>query len=269
MKEVRTMPERTSYAQGTPSWVDLSSPDVEASEAFYGALFGWDSDGATEAPEDSGGYEIFTLHGKRVAGIGPLMAPDQPIVWSTYLAVDDADEVAGKAVAAGGRLVIEPMDVLQAGRMAGFVDTSGAFVGVWQAREHIGAEVVNEPGAVGWNDLMTRDTAAAEAFYPAVFGIEAAPWENAGSQYTVWNVDGRTVGGLVQMDENSPAEVPPHWMTYFIVEDADATAAMTEMLGGSIRVEPFDVPNIGRIGVLADPHGAVFSIMTAVGPADA
>jgi predicted enzyme related to lactoylglutathione lyase len=262
------MPEHASYAQGTPSWVDLSSPDVEASVAFYGALFGWDSSAATQPPADSGGYQIFTLRGKRVAGAAPLMEPGQPIAWSTYIAVDDADEVAAKAVEAGGQVVVQPMDVMQAGRMAFVVDTSGAAVGIWQAREHIGAELVNEPGTVGWNELQTRDIAAAEAFYPAVFGVEAAPWENAGTQYTVWNVAGRPVGGLLEMDDKWPPEVPAHWLTYFIVQDADATAAQAAALGGVIHLEPFDVPNIGRIAVLADPHGASFGIMAPTAQPD-
>ncbi|MGH2941729.1 MAG: VOC family protein [Solirubrobacteraceae bacterium] len=262
------MPERTSYAQGTPSWVDLSSPDVAASTAFYGALFGWESSGPSEAPDDSGGYEIFTLRGKRVAGIAPLMDPSQSPGWNTYIAVDDADEVAAKAAEAGGQIVVEPMDVLRAGRMAGFVDPTGAFVGIWQAREHIGAELVNEPGAVGWNELETRDSEVAEAFYPAVFGIEAVPWRSAGDEYTVWNVGERTVGGLLRMAEATPEDVASHWMTYFIVADADATAARAAELGGTVRISPFDVPTIGRIGVLSDPHGAVFSIMAAAGGLD-
>ena len=122
---------------------------------------------------------------------------------------------------------------------------------------------------MGWNELVTRDRAAAEAFYPAVFGVEAAPWDNAGGDYTVWNVDGRTVGGLLEMDDRWPADVPSHWMTYFIVENADTAVSMAEVLGGAIVVEPFDVPNIGRIAVLTDPGGAAFSIMAPAGPPDA
>lgn len=265
------MPERTSYAQGTPSWVDLSTPDLAASAAFYGELFGWTADGATEPAEDTGGYEIFMLRGKRVAGVMPSMDPNQPPAWSTYLAVDDADEIAAKVTDAGGQVVVEPMDVLQAGRMAFFVDPTGAFIGVWQAREHTGAELVNEPGAIGWNELVTRDAEAAKAFYTAVFGVETAPWgPEGGADYTVWKVDGEMVGGLLQMDdEHFPPEVPPHWALYIYVEDADAIAAKVSELGGAIRVAPFAVPGIGRIAVFADQHGAAFSIVEPAAPAPA
>jgi predicted enzyme related to lactoylglutathione lyase len=261
------MPERTSYAQGTPSWVDLGAPDVDVAAEFYGALFGWEATPATDPPEASGGYRIFSLRGKRVGGVAPLMAPDQPPAWTTYIAVDDADAVVAKVVKQGGLVIVPAMDVMEAGRMACFIDPTGAFVGIWQAGENTGAEVVNEPGTFGWNELVTRDVKAAKTFYTKVFGVEAAPWENAGSHYTVWNVDGRTVGGLLEMDDRWPAEVPAHWMTYFQVEDADATASMAEMLGGAIVVEPFDVPNIGRIGVLKDPGGAAFSVMASALPA--
>lgn len=262
------MPERTSYAQGTPSWVDLGSPDVAASAAFYGALFGWESEPATENPADSGGYEIFRLRGKRVAGVMPLMAPDQPPAWTTYIAVDDADAVAAAAAAAGGQVVVTPMDVMDAGRMTCFIDPTGAFIGAWQAGEHTGAELVNEPGTIGWNELATRDPAAAKAFYPAVFGVEAAAWERENGEYTVWNVGGRAVGGLIEMNENWPAGIPSHWMTYFVVADAGAAAAQIKQLGGIVHVEPFEVPGVGRIAVVTDPQGAAFSIIESTMEAD-
>jgi predicted enzyme related to lactoylglutathione lyase len=264
------MPERTSYAEGTPSWVDLSSPDVEASSAFYGSLFGWQADAATADPEESGGYAIFTLRGKRVAGVMPVMSPEQPPAWSTYIAVDDADATVAKAKAAGGQIVVEPMDVMQAGRMAFFVDPTGAFIGIWQAGEHTGAELVNEPGCLTWNDLATRDAEAAKAFYPTVFGVEAAAWDGPSDNgYTVWNVAGSTVGGLIQMDERWSAEAPASWTAYFMVEDADATTAQAVELGGTALVEPFDAPDIGRIALLTDAHGAVFGVMSPAERPDA
>ncbi len=168
------MPERTSYAQGTPSWVDLSSPDVEASAAFYGGLFGWTADGATESPEDTGGYQIFMLRGKRVAGVMPIMSPEQPPAWSTYIAVDDADETAAKAMEAGGQIIVEPMDVR---RPAGWRSSSTRPA----LHRHLAGERAHRRGArqraglPGWNDLATRDAVAAKAFYATVFGIEAAP----------------------------------------------------------------------------------------------
>jgi predicted enzyme related to lactoylglutathione lyase len=262
------MPQRTSYAQGTPSWVDLSSPDVGASTAFYGELFGWE--GAAAGPaEETGGYVIFTLRGSRVAGAGPLQDPRQPPAWSTYIAADDADEVAAKATEAGGHVVAGPMDVMQAGRMAILADPTGAVVGIWQAGENTGAELVNEPGSLGWNELTTREPDAAKAFYSAALGMQTGAWEGEGDRsYTVWQVDGQMVGGLLEMDDNWPPDTPSHWAVYFIVADADATAAKATELGGTVRVPPFDAPGIGRITVLADPHGAGFGAMSAPPPAE-
>lgn len=263
------MPQRTSYAQGTPSWVDLGAPDVDAAAEFYGALFGWEATPATDPPEASGGYRILSLHGRRVGGLMALMAPDQPPAWTTYIAVDDADAVVAKVIKHGGIVVVPAMDVMEAGRMACFIDPTGAFLGIWQAGENTGAEIVNEPGTFGWNELVTRDVKAAKKFYPAVFGVKAAGRKNAGSHYTVWNVDGTPVGGLLEMDDRWPPDVPSHWMTYFVVEDADATTSMAEVLGGAIVVGPFDVPDIGRIGVITDLGGAVFSIVAPAGAQDA
>jgi len=184
------MPERSSYAHGIPSWVDLSSPDPEASAAFYGALLGWEHV-PPESPEATGGYGMFTLRGKLVAGVGPLMSEDQPIVWSTYVAVDDADDVVAKARDAGGQVFIAPMDVLDAGRMAFLVDPTGGFIGLWQAGRHHGAELVNEPGALVWNELRTRDVEAAAAFYGEVLGWTTQPWAD---DYQTWVNDGDVVG---------------------------------------------------------------------------
>ena len=252
------MSERTSYAHGIPSWVDLSSPDPQASAAFYGALFGWEHV-PPENPEVTGGYGMFMLRGKLVAGVGPLMSEDQPVVWSTYVAVDDADEVAAKARDAGGQVFIEPMDVLDAGRMAFLVDPTGGFIGLWQAGRHHGAELVNEPGALAWNELRTRDVDAAVAFYGDVLGWTTQPWEG---DYKTWVNDGDIVGGVTALGDEQPPEVPSHWSVAFIAQDVDASTAMTKELGGGVLVEPFDAPRVGRVAVLTDPHGAMFSIVS-------
>jgi uncharacterized protein len=259
------MPERSSYAHGVPSWVDVASPDVDASADFYGGLFGWELVTA-DPPEETGGYGLFTKNEKVVAGIGPLQSPEQPTVWSTYVNVDDADDVVAKAQEAGGQIAMGPIDVLDAGRMAFLIDPTGAIVGIWQARKHYGAQLVNEPGTLGWNELATRDPEAAKVFYPAVFGWEPAAWEGSDTPYTTWNVDGESIGGMIEMDENWPEHVPPHWMTYFIVEDADEAAATTQKLGGTVLVAPFDASGVGRIAVLTDPNSAAFSVMAPEPP---
>jgi predicted enzyme related to lactoylglutathione lyase len=261
------MPERTSYANGVPSWVDVASADVDKSIAFYGGLFGWEHVPAGPA-EETGGYGMFALREQLVAGISPLQNDDQPPVWSTYIAVDDADATSAKATAAGGQVAMPAMDVMDAGRMALLIDPDGAFVGIWQAGRHTGAQLVNEPGTLGWDELQCRDKDAALAFYTDVFGYEHDAMAGEFGEYTVLKIDGKVVGGLVEMNEQWPEGVPPHWHVYFVVADADASAEQIKELGGSVHVEPFDAPGIGRMGVVSDSNGTHFSIIQLAGEPD-
>jgi uncharacterized protein len=253
------MPEVSEHAPGTPSWVDLASPDIEASARFYGGLFDWT---ATEAGpvEETGGYRMLQRDGRNVAGLGPVQAEGQPAMWTTYVSTDDADAVAARVREAGGQVIMEPFDVLGTGRMAVFGDAVGAVISVWEPKTHHGADVVNEPRSLCWNELAARDVDAAKRFYEAVFGWQGETNTHGATSYTEWKLDGRTVGGMIQMNEQWPAEIPPHWMVYFAVDDVDAAAAKAADLGGRIAVEPSDTP-AGRFSVLNDPHGAVFSII--------
>lgn len=253
------MPE---YPPGTPSWVELSSADTDASAAFYSALMGWS---ATEPGpvEETGGYRMFQLGERNVGGLMGHMQEGQPTAWSTYVSVADADETAAKVQAAGGEVVVSPMDVMDIGRMAFFVDPTGAVFGIWQPKTFGGADVVNEPGSLTWNEVLTRDAEADKAFYPAVFGWAAGrpSFEGAPETYTVWELDGHPVGGMMQMtDEHFPPEVPAHWSVCFAVADCDATVARARELGATITAEPMDMP-IGRFAGIVDPQGAPFTVM--------
>ncbi len=255
------MSERTSYAPGTPCWVDLGSPDLDASVEFYGGLFGWDVP-ESENAEQTGGYRQAMLAGRPVAGVMPLMQEGQPPAWSTYVSVADADVAAAKVGEGGGTVIAEPMDVLELGRMAVFTDPTGAVFGVWQPGTFFGAAVVNEPGALSWNELNTRDLGAAEEFYGQIFGwtFETRDMGAAGS-YTTINLGGSPVGGILNMTERGvPAEVPAHWQLYFAVESTDATIDRSKQLGGGVMVEPIDLP-VGRFAILTDPHGASFAVI--------
>jgi hypothetical protein len=255
------MPIMTSYPAGTPSWVDLGAPDPEAAAAFYGELFGWD---IQEGPPEAGGYRMCMLEGQPVAGLGPQMSPDQPTFWSTYVSVDDADKTAALVSEAGGQRLVAPMDVMNFGRMAVFLDAEGAAISIWQPRDMKGAGLVNEPGAFCWNDLGTRDPATAKAFYQRVFGWEAKPEPMGASPYEIFNLGDRGVAGLVVLDESAPPDVPPHWNVVFAVEDCDASAAKISELGGSIIVAPADIP-VGRFAVATDVGGASFGIIKLAG----
>lgn len=251
------MPERTSHAPGTPSWVDIGVPDAEQAKAFYGGLFGWTAD--MDPRPEAGGYGMFKLDGKLVAGIGPQQNPDMPPYWNVYVTVEDADATCAKATEAGATVVAPPMDVFDAGRMAVLQDSVGSFVSIWQPDQHQGAEVVNDPGAFVWNELATSDLDAAKAFYMNVFGWGLDP-EGSSEGAAIFTNNGDVVCGAHTLGEGEF----PAWSIWFAVEDCDASAAKVKELGGAVYMEPNDM-SFGRGAVVADPAGAVFGIgsMTA------
>jgi len=251
------MAERSEYVPGTPSWVDLGSPDTKGSADFYGGLFGWTAN--IDPRPEAGGYGLFTLADKNVAGIGPKMNPDMPPFWSVYVSVTDAEETLAKATAAGGTVIMGPMDVFDAGRMGVIQDSVGSFVSIWQPGQHIGAQLVNEPGTFVWCELATSDLAGVRAFYQSVFGWGVE--DNATSdRAAIFTVDGNvTCGAHVA----GPGEFPA-WSVWFAVEDCDASSARAAELGGSVIMPPNDM-DFGRGAVLADPQGAVFGIGAMVG----
>jgi predicted enzyme related to lactoylglutathione lyase len=252
------MPTRTSYAQGTPNWVDLQTSNQDAAKAFYSGLFGWTYD---DQPMPEGPvYSMAMLGQHPVAAIAPqppeMAAAGVPPMWNTYLAVDSVDDAVAKVEAAGGKVAMAPFDVMDAGRMAFVMDPSGAAVALWQANQHIGATLVNEPGAVTWNELITTDPGVTK-FYSDLLGLTTSTMDMGGGSYTMFEAGGQAVGGTTA--PQMPG-VPNHWHVYFEVADADATAAQARELGGTVVAEPFDIP-VGRIAVIADPQGAVFSII--------
>jgi predicted enzyme related to lactoylglutathione lyase len=239
------MPEMTSYPAGCPSWVDIGVPDIQAAADFYSALFGWE---CPEGAPEFGGYRSCTLNGKSVAGLGPQQGPVS--AWTMYVATDDTDASVGRITESGGTVMMPAMDVGTLGRMAITADPSGTTFGLWQAGDHKGAEIVNEPGAWTWSELLTRDLAPALTFYPAAFGWTAN--SEAMAPYTIWELDGRGIGGAMPMDDSFPPQVPSHWNQYFAVADCDASAAKVQELGGSVVTPPFDAEGVGRIALV---HG--------------
>ncbi len=243
-------------------WVDLSSPDLEGSKSFYGRLFGWQAQ--TVPDPKAGGYTFFTHKGKQVAGVGPIQGPGQPPAWSVYIATENVEATARKVRDAGGKVIAEPLDVMNAGRMAVFQDPTGAFISVWQSREHKGAELANEPNTFGWTELSTRDIPAAKTFYKKVFGWgdKTTPMGPGGSGYTEWQLGGKSIGGAMPMSDQTPASVPPNWLTYFLVTSVDAASDKARSLGAKITVPPMDFPG-GRFAVITDPQGATFGLFAA------
>jgi predicted enzyme related to lactoylglutathione lyase len=252
------MAEFSSYPSGTPSWVDLSTSDPDAASAFYAGLFGWQ---VQDLGPEAGGYRMCLKNGKQVAGIGPMMSEAQFPAWSTYVSVDDAKATVDKASSAGAKVIAEPMDVMGQGTMAVLVDPTGAYFSLWQPGMHTGAQLANEAGAFTWNELQTRDTAAAESFYRAVFGWQAQHRDmGGGTTYTEFQLDGHSVAGMMAMPPEVPAEVPSYWLVYFSVEDTDARVAAATQAAGRVLFGPHDSPQ-GPFAVLADPQGAVFAVI--------
>ena len=249
------MPEMTSYDHGVPSWVDIGTSDPQASLAFYSELFGWEGQ---DQGEEAGHYTIASKGGKQVAAISPSQDPGPPR-WTTYINVNDIDAAASKAQGAGGTVIVSPMDVMTAGRMAIFADTTGAVIAAWQPGTMHGADVVNEAGAFIWSELSTSDLAKSKAFYTAVFD-----WGWGGvDEYAEGQVQGRTIAGVMPRPPDMPAEVPNSWLVYFGAADVDAAVKKATELGASVIVEPRDIPGTGRFAVLADPQGAAFGLFAA------
>jgi predicted enzyme related to lactoylglutathione lyase len=254
------MSERTSYAPGTPCWVDLGTPGLDAAVEFYSGLFGWEVP-ESENVEQTGGYRRATKDGTDVAGMMPLMQEGQPPAWSHHISVADAATTTDAVKEAGGTVMVEPMDVLGLGTMAVFADPTGAVFGIWQPGTFFGAGSVNEPGAFSWSELNTRDVDAAKAFYAAVFGwgFQDHDMGEMGT-YTELKLGEDSIGGMLDITGRVPDEVPAHWLVYFAVENTDATLETIKGAGGAVNFGPVDIP-AGRFAVVHDPHGAVFAVI--------
>ena len=266
------MSERDGYNHGVPCWVDTAQPDPETAVGFYRELFGWEFED-TMPPGSPGRYFVARLGGADVAAVGS-QPPEAPptAMWNTYVCCDSADATVAAALDAGGTALMEPFDVLDAGRMALIADPSGATFCAWEAKEQRGAQRVNETGAWAMSTLSTGDPDRAEAFYGAVFGWETESFGSGEDTLTLFRVPGyaggepeQPVSREVVAAMRSPGDgSAPTWSVDFWVGDVDRAAGKTEELGGRVLAGPFATP-VGRTAVLADPQGAAFSV-SRVGP---
>lgn len=258
------MPTFTSHAPGSPCWVDLMTPDVDGAKQFYTAVFGWDAEDQFDA-DGKRVYTSFSQGGKGVAGMGeqPAEMAGMPPIWNTYIAVEDPAATADEVTAAGGTVMIPPMDVMEAGSMAIFADPTGAAFSVWRPGDHTGAEICNEPDTWSWNELLTRDIEAAKPFYSAVFGwsYDEMDMGPMGTYNVIQGGENNGWGGLMSMPPDMPEMVPNHWMVYFTVTDLEATMAKVTAAGGMVGNGPIDIPGIGRSAVIHDPKGGSFTVL--------
>jgi uncharacterized protein len=258
--DARVSTRTTPWPTGTPCWVDLAVSDIQAGAAFYTAVLGWD---VRPTGPEFGEYVIGHVDGRPAGGLGPHEDPGEP-GWTLYFASDDVDATAEAVASNGGSLVLSPHDVGPHGRMAAAADPTGAVFGVWQAGEHLGCGVVNEPGALTWEDLRSPDPDGARSFYTAVFGFSHQPVAGGPADYRTFafpDQEDHPLGGIGGL------EVPgqrPRWLVTFGVVDAAAAADAAHREGGAVTVPLLDTP-FGRMAGLADATGALFWVVENAG----
>jgi predicted enzyme related to lactoylglutathione lyase len=273
------MPEVTSHAPGSFCWIELNTSDPAAAKKFYSGLFGWEAEDMPAGPDMV--YTMLKIRGLEVGAMCGLQ-PEQkahgvPPHWMSYVAVESADDAAKKAASLGGSLLADAFDVMDVGRMAIIQDPLGATFCVWQAKAHIGAKLVGDVGAFGWDELWTTDRKKAAEFYTGLFGWQTKGGElsmaaqadshsvgDAGVYVEISNA-GQPIGGMMEITPDM-GPVPPNWLPYLMVEDCNAIANKAAASGGKLFVPPTDIPNVGRFSVIADPQGAMFAIIKLTGP---
>jgi uncharacterized protein len=253
------MPEVNKHEPGSFSWVELGTTDPEGAKKFYTSLFGWSHVDTPAGPDmlytrlQLRGRDVAALYGQSVEQRAQGIPPN----WMSYVTVASADGSAGRAKELGGTVVMAPFDVFNYGRMAILQDPTGAMLSVWEPREHIGVQIRDEPAALCWNELYTRDTAGAVKYYTGLFGWE--PKTDAGG-YTEWHLGQKAVAGMIAI-EPAWGPMPPHWLPYFLVGDCDGTVRSVEELGGRVMMPARDIPKVGRFAIVFDPQGAAFAVI--------
>jgi uncharacterized protein len=255
------MPEMNQYAPGAFCWVELATSDQAAAKTFYTSLFGW-----TYVDNPMGEMGVYTMLKRDGRDVGALYQKGKeqegvPPNWLSYVSVADADATAARIGELGGTLMMPPFDVFDFGRMCVASDPTGGVFAIWQPKAHFGAGVMGDPGSFCWNELQTTDVEKAVAFYTGVFGWTTKTDSSGGEYaYTELANQGRPNGGMMKIGPHM-AGAPPHWLVYFAVADCDASVARATELGANVFVPPMDIPKVGRFSVLADPQGAVFSVI--------
>ena len=247
----------TKYANGQFCWAELSTSDGSGAKAFYTALFGWEATDNPMGPDMV--YTMLKVNGENAAALYQDNSGKAPPHWEAYISVDDLDASSARAKELGGTILAGPFEVMTYGRMAVVQDPTGAIFCMWQPQDHIGYTVINEPGAVCWNEIYTRDTGAAAAFYSGLFGYGTKHSEMP-MPYVEFQQDGKSMAGMMAMGPEMEG-VPPHWNIYFTVANCDETFEKAAGLGATPLVPPMDIPGNGRMAMMTDPQGAVFAFV--------
>jgi len=265
------MAERTGYPPGTFCWVDLGTTDLAGAKTFYGQLFGWTFEDQPAGPDME--YAIVKLRGKDVAAAyqmnKEMMETGIPTHWLSYVSTEDADATAKKAEDLLGNIIQPAFDVHSVGRVAVLQDNVGAVFAVFQPGGHQGAQVVNEHGALCWNELGTTAAKKSSEFYTKLFGWTANTQQMGNMNYTSFMNGARPAAGMYVLTAEMLSQgIPPNWLVYFAVDDADAAADKIKSLGGEIVTPLTDIPEVGRFAVAEDPQGGHFAFIKLLNPPD-
>jgi predicted enzyme related to lactoylglutathione lyase len=257
--------EFSSHIPGTFCWVELATSDQRAGVAFYRGLFGWDVNEQAIGPDAV--YTMFLMRGKEVAAASTQQPQERqsgvPPHWNLFVTVANANDAVKRAEGLGAKVLAPAFDVMDAGRMAVLQDPTGAAFSVWEPKKHIGVKILNEPGALCWSELTTRDPKAAETFYTKLFGWTAKHSAPAAvDNYTEFSNQGQPGIGMMAMREDQPASMPSYWMPYFQVADCDSATTKATGLGARVMVPPTDIPKTGRFSIIGDPQGAMLALFT-------
>lgn len=241
--------------------MELATTDQPAAKKFYMDLFGWTVDDAPMGPGEF--YSMFKLDGKSAAAAYTLRQDQRqhgvPPHWMLYIATESADSSTRHAKELGATILAEPFDVMDVGRMAVVQDPTGAVFCLWQAKANSGITTHSEDGAFCWADLNTPDVARASEFYTKLFGWKLEKSEKDTSGYLHIKNGDEYIGGIPPAEHRDP-NAPPHWLLYFETQNCDASVEKAKQNGAKVFYGPVSMEGVGRLAILADPQGAVFSV---------
>lgn len=251
------------HLPGSFSWIELATTNQTSAKEFYCGVFGWSFADFPMGPGEV--YTMFLLDGLN-AGAAYTMHREQreqgvPPSWMLYIATADASATAAAAEAAGGKVLVPDTAVMDFGRMAVLADPAGAVFAVWQPKSHIGIQIKGVEGTLCWGDLNTPDPAGAATFYTKVFGWNISAGEHDTFGYLHIQNAGSFIGGIPSAEHRAP-NTPAHWLPYFEVSNCDATTERAKAYGGRVYAPPMTTEGVGRMAVLSDAEGGVFSIFT-------
>ncbi len=256
------MTERKRTINNIFCWIELATNDHAGAKKFYSSIFPWEFKDSPMGQDQI--FSMIKIKGKDIGALYSLSQKQkvQRIApyWLSYICVSDVDGVVKRAQELGGKILVDPHDVSDAGRTGVLLDPQGAVFALWQARKHKGSQIVNEPGTFSWNELVTSDSEGAREFYSRLLGWTTVDQEIGGSLYTSFLKNEQPVAGMIQMDESWGGMVP-HWMVYFAVENCEETVRKITSAGGSVLKPPTTIPDVGQYAVVQDPQGAVYSII--------